>query len=99
MPGTAADASGSVAGPKIWYTTELLEQILSCLPATAAVVVSGVDKAAYNCMISSPLIRQKMFLQLSGRELETWWHHETYTRSGNINSQTFELSTGHIDDS
>lgn len=94
-PSTDHVVSGTgacVAGPKVWYTTELLEQIISYLPAIDVIVTSGVDKTAYNCIVNSPvspLAQTKMFLCCSARKREVWWYCENTTRSARHPS--FEL--------
>lgn len=93
-PDTSTGNATRVAGSQIWYTTELLEQVISNLPGVDIVVVSGVDKTARNCVANSSLAQTKMLLRPSGHRLEIWYYCEYRTRSGKkstVQRQSFEL--------
>jgi hypothetical protein len=70
------------ASAKVWNTTELLEQIISHLPAAAIVLVSGTNRMSYNCVKGSSLAQSKLFLRPSDREQEVWWYCERRKRLG-----------------
>lgn len=85
------------ASCKVWYTTELLEQIISYLPAVDVVVASGIDKRAHNCANSSPLsplTQLTRFLHPGSHELDIWWYCEARLMPGrNVENQkpSFEV--------
>lgn len=77
----AADSNDNeeyAASTQVWNTTELLEHILSYLPGKSTVVVSGVNKMAYNCVANSSIAQSKLFMRPSGRKEDRWLYCEFY---------------------
>lgn len=72
------DTEEYAASAQVWNTTELLEHIISYLPGKSIVVVSGVNKMAYNCVANSSLAQSKLFMRPSGREEDRWMYCEFY---------------------
>jgi hypothetical protein len=98
---TNTDDEDLPASAKVWNTTELLEQIISYLPAADIVVLSGANKMSYNCVNNSSFAQVKLLMRPSNLEPEVWWYCQDRTLGRNrrglcqrvrITGPSFELS-------
>lgn len=53
------------ASSRALHTTEILEHILSFLPASDLIAASNVNNLFLNCIVNSPVTQQTLFLPTS----------------------------------
>lgn len=75
------DTEGYAASSQVWNKTELLEHVIFHLPAKSIVMVSGVNKMAYNCVANSSIAQAKLFMRPISHEEDLWVYCEFYLPS------------------
>lgn len=66
------DSTHYEPGEKVFNITEILENILECLPANTLFVIQRVNKRFHQTIADSPRIQRKMFLRIDNDQSVFW---------------------------